>query len=117
MKNVVLFTGLAVLLIAVSACNKPDLQTDVPNCIEKKIKKAMNASVQNPPMEVWKWTDNSNTYYYVTSGCCDQFNYLYDDKCNIVCAPDGGFSGGGDGNCPTLQGTVVKTLVWKDPRN
>lgn len=117
MKNVVLFASIAFLLIVASACKKPDLQEDVPPCIKQKINQAINQPVQNPPMQVWKWTDNSNTYYYVTSGCCDQFNYLYDDKCNIVCAPDGGFSGGGDGNCPTFQGTVVKTLVWKDPRN
>jgi hypothetical protein len=116
MKKIVALASFAFLLVALSACNKPELLQEAPPCIQKKINQALNKPVQNPGMKVWKWTDASNTYYYVTSDCCDQFNYLYDDKCNIVCAPDGGFSGGGDGNCPNFQGTLVKTLVWEDPR-
>lgn len=117
MKKVILFTSFVVSLVATSACKKPELNKDAPLCIQQMIDQALNEPVQNPGMEVWKWTDNNDTYYYVTSGCCDQYNYLYDDKCNIVCAPDGGFTGAGDGNCPVFQGTVVKTLVWEDPRN
>ena len=54
--------------------------------------------------------------YYVVLPCCDFFNEVYDDKCNYLGAPDGGFTGGGDGNCvPGIQ-NATKTLIWKDPR-
>jgi len=56
-------------------------------------------------------------FYYITSDCCDQFNYLYDDKCNLICAPDGGLSGMGNGKCPNFNGQIEKTLVWLDDRN
>ena len=106
----------AISIFSLNACTKVEVNEKVPNCIEKKIRKLLNKSVQNPAAKVWKWEDDQNTYYYFTSDCCDQYNYLYDDKCELVCAPDGGFSGGGDGNCPNFQGTVVQTLVWEDPR-
>ena len=39
-------------------------------------------------------------YYYAGSECCDQLNALYDAEGEYVCAPDGGFTGRGDGRCP-----------------
>jgi hypothetical protein len=89
---------------------------DVPNCVKIKIRKIKREEVRNPPAIVWEWKVNGKTYYYITSDCCDQFNYLYDDNCKEVCAPDGGFSGEGDGNCPEFNGQVEKTLIWEDGR-
>ena len=37
--------------------------------------------------------------FLVTSPCCDQFNYLYDQAAKVLCAPTGGFAGQGDGRC------------------
>ena len=113
MKRWLIYT---LLLFSTLACNKPNLEEDVPFCINNRIKKIMKEPVLNPPGEVWKWETNSETYYYFSSGCCDQLNYLYDDKCNEVCAPDGGFTGMGSGNCPEFDSTLTKTLIWKDDR-
>jgi len=107
---------ISLLLISVASCKKPDLEVAVPDCIEKKIKKIRNKNVGNPPVEVWEWKVDGMKYYYFTSECCDQYNYLYDDNCNEVCAPDGGFTGAGVGNCPDFTGEVEKTLVWEDDR-
>ena len=73
--------------------------------------------VRNPPTKVWKWEVDGSTYYYITSDCCDQYNYLYDENCNVVCAPDGGFTGTGDGNCPVFIEQIVSTLIWEDSRD
>lgn len=98
------------------SCSPDDIKKEVPTCIETKIKKFKKDNVANPPIEVWEWKTNEQVYYYITSPCCDQFNYLYDDDCNVVCAPDGGFSGAGSEDCPTFGEDLVKTLVWKDDR-
>lgn len=111
----ILYILFATTLIA-SACSKIETSERVPNCVEHKIKKILDEPVWNPPAKVWKWEVDGDTYFYFTSDCCDQFNILYDDKCNVVCAPDGGYSGGGDGNCPQFQGEVIKTLIWEDVR-
>jgi len=104
------------LCYLLTACEKPDLAVTVPNCIENKIQDIQNQPVDNPPKEVWLWEYNGVSYYYFTAACCDQFSELYDADCNFVCAPDGGFSGMGDGNCVPGILNATKTLVWKDPR-
>lgn len=117
MKNIVkIIITLLLFTLTITSCEKLALNKDVPNCVERKIKKIKKEKVQNPPAKVWEWKVNGETYYYITSDCCDQFNYLYDDKCNEICAPDGGFSGSGDGKCPQFNGPIEKTLVWEDDR-
>ena len=105
------------ILLLMVGCKKPDIKTDVPNCIEQKIRKLYNSKVQNPPAKVYKWEVDEQVYYLFTADCCDQYSYLYDDECNVVCAPSGGFSGSGDGKCPEWQGDKVETLIWEDDRS
>lgn len=108
------FFAVLMLVFAFAACHKP--HGKVPKCIDKKIKKFRKEAVTNPPRQVWEWRVDGKTYYYITSPCCDQYNYLYDDHCKQVCAPEGGFTGAGDGNCPNFSGNIEKTLIWEDNR-
>ena len=105
-----------ILFTTFTSCNKSDSELKFPDCIEEQITSLKNQPVQNPPAEVWEWKTANKTHYYITSDCCDQFNYLYDRDCNIICAPDGGFTGAGDGNCPDLTTSIQKTLIWEDLR-
>lgn len=115
MNNSFLYLSLFAVL-TFTGCDKPDVSVAVPKCIETKIKAIENGPVSNPPKEVWLWEYNGVKYYYFTAACCDQFSELYDANCNLVCAPDGGITGGGDGNCvPGIQ-SATKTFIWKDPR-
>lgn len=114
-------TYLIVILLGIvsflPACHYLDLGVDVPSCIENKIREIKKEAVRNPPAQVWKWEVDGNIYYYITSDCCDQYNYLYDEDCNVVCAPDGGLTGNGDGKCPEFKGQIKRTRVWEDDRN
>ncbi len=113
MKNSVLLLALIGLILF--GCSK-DKVIDIPPCIENKIDEIKNVDVYDSPAEVWLWEVDGISYYYITSDCCDQYNLLYDRECNIVCAPDGGMTGGGSGDCPNFNGQIEKTLVWKDDR-
>ena len=115
-KKLAAFLGMVSIITILTSCKKLDLAVDLPDCLEKKIGQIRDEPVRNPPAEVWQWKADGKTYYYITSDCCDQYNYLYDDGCNQICAPDGGISGLGDGNCPDFSGSVEKVLVWKDKR-
>ena len=114
LKRTLVFTFIITLL---TGCPTDDVSEEIPTCIENKIATILNNEVTNPPTQIWKWEVDSKTYFYITADCCDQFNYLYTTNCEIVCAPDGGFSGNGDGNCPTFTSEIKKTLVWEDQRN
>ncbi|WP_456376110.1 DUF6970 domain-containing protein [Lutibacter sp.] len=114
MKNnlIVMLIGIVTFI----SCEKYGLDVEAPTCIKNKIEKIINTKVTNPPAQVWKWEVDGTIYYYFTSNCCDQFNYLYNEQCEIVCAPDGGFTGDGDGNCPDFISEITKTLIWEDQR-
>ena len=101
----------------ITACEKDETTTlSVPTCISEKIQELKDETIRNPPAQIWQWEVDGGTYFYISSDCCDQFNYLYNEACDIVCSPDGGFSGAGDGSCPEFTGEIKKTLIWKDSR-
>jgi hypothetical protein len=104
------------LLLSTSCSKQKTKSLNVPSCIQSKIELIKSLPVENPPKEVWKWQVDGNIYYYFSAACCDQYSELYDSNCNLVCHPDGGITGIGDGNCPLFSGAITKTLVWKDPR-
>lgn len=105
------------LTMALPACKKVDVPAGTPSCIKNKIRKIENEGVRNPPATVWQYKYNGKTVYYIPPYCCDATSELYDDKCNLLCRPDGGFSGGGDGKCPDFfANRTDEKLIWKDKR-
>jgi len=73
--------------------------------------------VWNPPAQVDEYMYKNKQVFLFSSNCCDQYNMLYDNQCNLVCAPSGGFAGRGDGKCPDFFETAKHIkLIWKDPR-
>jgi hypothetical protein len=82
---------------ALSACATPreQLTGDRPSLAEM-----FEGSLATRAETVMRHLIAGRTYYYAVSGCCDQLNPVYDAEGRYVCAPDGGFSGRGDGRCP-----------------
>ena len=55
--------------------------------------------------------------FYVPPACCDVPSELYDHDGNLICGPDGGIRGTGDGKCPDFfEKRREGTLIWRDPR-
>lgn len=50
---------------------------------------------------VWRHVLRGEVYYIAQASCCDRRVNLFDARGNFICAPFGGFAGGGDGKCPT----------------
>lgn len=108
-----------IVLFFFSSCLKSQLETNekIPRCVKTKIRMLKSKPVQNPSAKVWFWEDDCDNKYYVFSAdCCDQGDELYDDECNYLCAPSGGFSGTGSGDCPSYCGNMESTLIWEDKR-
>lgn len=73
--------------------------------------------VANPPQRILSYRYQDQTVYYVPPTCCDQPSTLYDEDGAVICAPDGGFSGRGDGRCADFaEQRSEEHLVWSDPR-
>jgi hypothetical protein len=117
-------TFFAVCLI-ITGCRKStgDTQSDAPGTGAGGIRAtvAYPACVQNvitngstDYVQISQYIYNNKTVYLFTADCCDRYNYLFDDQCNRLCAPTGGFSGKGDLQCPDfVQAAVFIRVVWQ----
>lgn len=89
----------------------------VPACIQQKIEQLKKDPVRNPPAEINEYMYGGKHVYLFNSPCCDQYNYLYDTDCNIICAPSGGYTGKGDEKCGDFSDKAKHIrLIWKDNR-
>lgn len=114
MLKIFLLFGFSILIIS---CGKERLPKDTPQCIEDKINAIADGEVWNPPAIIYSYTYNEKTVYYFPPRCCDIPSTLYDDNCNIICSPDGGITGNGDGQCSDFFTTRTdEKLIWKDGR-
>lgn len=103
--NVLFFVG----------CNKND--NNAPECIQEKITTIKAEKVRNPPSKVYQYQYNGKIVYYIPSYCCDVMGELYDDNCNLLCYPDGGILGNGDGKCNDFfTKRSNEKIVWEDVR-
>ncbi|HEX8460319.1 MAG TPA: hypothetical protein VF623_02770 [Segetibacter sp.] len=90
----------------------------VPSCIQYKIDSIKSQPVWNPPAEIHEYEYNGKRMFAMSAPCCDFFNTVFDENCNYICAPSGGFTGRGDGKCTDFfkVGKHVR-LIWKDERD
>ena len=102
----------ALLALGVNTCKQP-----LPDCISKKIEEIKSQPVWNPPAQVDEYELNGKRVFLFSSPCCDQYNVVYDEHCNAICAPSGGITGKGDLKCADFaQQAKHIRLVWKDER-
>jgi hypothetical protein len=81
------------------------------------INELSTAPVANPPAKIIQYHYNDATVYYLPPRCCDIMGVLYDVDGHILCHPDGGIIGRGDGKCPDFH--KIKTqeqVIWRDER-
>ncbi|HNW45130.1 MAG TPA: zf-HC2 domain-containing protein [Elusimicrobiales bacterium] len=89
----------------------------LPGWLDRLIGQYQKEPRGNPPYEVWKFIYLGKTVYYLPPQCCDQYSELYGESGALLCAPDGGKSGDGDGKCPDFYAQRKNgELVWKDSR-
>lgn len=73
--------------------------------------------VANPPASITRYEYHGTGVYYLSPRCCDIPSVLYNADGAVLCRPDGGFDGRGDGRCPDfLSARKNGVLVWRDPR-
>jgi hypothetical protein len=108
------FTIVIFLTIAAEKCQK---ENSIPVCIQQKIDQIKKEPKWNPPAEVHEYSYNGKRVFYFSSNCCDQYNEVYDENCNYVCAPSGGYTGKGDMKCADFKENAKEIrLIWKDER-
>jgi hypothetical protein len=92
-----------------------DAPPATPACVQTLITTAASQPVGNPPHSIYRCMYRGATVYYLPPQCCDQFSSLISSDCELICSPDGGFTGGGDGRCTDFTRASC-TLLWQDDR-
>lgn len=122
MRNLLTIVLLTLGMSLPSACGTAVRAQDtaviaIPACIQEKIEEIKNAPVANPPITIYQYSYNGEKVYHISAPCCDRYSTLYNVECEVVCHPDGGITGKGDGKCTDFyEKSINKILIWKDNR-
>jgi hypothetical protein len=110
-----LLAGAFLLSASCRKANKP--QPEYPCCVDSLIQVIMSEPVSDPPRKIYQYTYHGQPVYFVPQYCCDNFSDLYDCEGNIICHPDGGITGRGDGKCSDFfEKRKDEKLIWEDNR-
>jgi hypothetical protein len=111
------FFVLALIILFNFGCSH-STEPEVPSWVNNLISYFKAQPVGNPPQSIWQYEYKGQIVYYVPAQCCDQYSTLYDKNGNVICSPDGGISGTGDGKCSDFFSTRKnEKLIWKDFRS
>jgi hypothetical protein len=106
------FAGMTAGLLMLVACATNETQEGPnggwPDWLQEKIKAQ--------PVPVEKYTYKGAKYFLLDykTICCDISSKLFDENGVLICHPSGGFTGGGDMNCPCF---VNKFLSLRHCKN
>ncbi len=105
------------LLLNCNDNDEDEFVPQIPECIQQKIIDISAQEVWNPPAKIYQYMYKGDTVFFIPQRCCDIFSELYDKNCNLICAPDGGVAGEGDGVCPDFfEERSNEMLIWEDQR-
>lgn len=94
-----------------------ETNTALPKCINNKIDSFKLKEQHERPQRVVEYMYKGKKVYYVAMPCCDFFNEVYDANCKYLGAPDGGFTGRGDGKLPDFFAEAKnEKLIWGTPK-
>jgi hypothetical protein len=92
-------------------------QSSNPKWVDQLIGTFEGEPMGNPPHSILRYEYKGQEVYFIPAQCCDQYSKLYDASGSLLCAPDGGFTGKGDGRCSDfISLRTDETLIWRDPR-
>ena len=102
------------LLTACGGLGSGSSPTPVPDPVANLIHKLQTQPPANPPAFIASYQYRGQVVYYVPPRCCDIFSDLYDASGQLICHPDGGIGGHGDGRCPDfLSQRTRETTLWR----
>lgn len=101
-----------------SAPSAPNRWAELPQPLQELARQIQDGPVSNPPDQFLRHRIEGRSYYYRPARCCDFYSELYDAAGRLVCHPDGGLTGRGDGRCPGLMERAGPgELLWRDKRD
>lgn len=107
-------TYLALFALLLFLSCREEYEPEIPPCIQTIIQQKGQSSTSERFIAIYRYKYQKRYVYFGLSDCCDFYNLLFDQTCQVICAPNGGFTGGGDGKCPNFFNEATeKTELWR----
>lgn len=104
----------ACLLLTACTVTATSPDTDVPPWLAAMIRDFERPEVTNEPEIVARYDYKGATVYYIGPRCCDIYSELYDAEGALLCHPDGGITGTGDGRCTDFfDQRRNEVIIWR----
>ena len=113
--------SIALVLLIIAGCGgnpaAPDTFSATPIWVTALIRQLESEPVANPPAFVARYDYKGQDVYFVPQRCCDVMSVVYNSDGAIMCHPDGGLTGKGDGKCADFFALRRnERIVWQDSR-
>ena len=111
----------ALMLLTIAGCGRnppaPDTPSSAPPWVMAMISRLGTEPVANPPASVARYDYKGQDVYFVPQRCCDVMSVLYGSDGAVICHPDGGISGKGDGRCADFfADRHNERIIWRDSK-
>lgn len=110
-------------IVAISYCTSPNAgdasagDDDLPDWLIQKIEQIQAQQPRIPDAVIYRSEYKSEIVYFIPQSCCDRFSELYSASGELLCHPDGGITGNGDGRCSDFDINPENMKeVWRDTR-
>jgi len=95
----------------------PNSVNTVPAWLTALAREAETQPVASPPAFIASYDYKGETVYFRPQRCCDIMSVLYRGDGSVLCHPDGGFTGAGDGRCADFfLERKNERILWRDAR-
>lgn len=106
-----------VCIFAASCGGKSPVAPETQEWLTALIRTLEQQPIANPPLSITRFEYKSEAVYFVPPRCCDVWSDLYRADGTMICHPNGGVTGGGDGRCPDFfEQRKNAQVIWQDPR-
>jgi hypothetical protein len=106
-----------VLLAGCGADRQPLAPGPLPAWLTSLITDLESQPPANPPAFIARYEFTNDVVYFLPQRCCDIQSTVYRTDGAILCHPDGGITGSGDGRCPGFFAQRKnEEIVWRDAR-
>jgi len=112
--------SIVLVLLTIGGCSNPaapDTSSASPTWVTALVRQLETQPVANPPAFVARYDYKGQDVYFVPQRCCDIMSVVYNSEGAIMCHPDGGIAGKGDGRCADFfVERRNERIVWRDSK-
>jgi hypothetical protein len=102
-------------LLLTAGCAGNPVAPDAPTWVNGLVRQLEPTA--NPPAFVAQYAYKGQNVYFVPQRCCDVMSVVYANDGAIICHPDGGIAGKGDGMCADfLTERRNERIIWRDSK-